>query len=128
MNAACLKCRPRPIDGLNSSPCSRQATGSPILIASSSYHHPHITTAPVATLVPPMSEPAQHVQPVQPEKTDTGQHDVQERVRYVEVSPPSGWQTMARTVREADEDKVKDCKEDIDTLLVFVSRKSGSTL
>lgn len=28
---------------------------------------------------------------------------------------------MAKTVREVDEDKVRDCKEDIDTLLVFVS-------
>ena len=70
-----------------------------------------------------MSEPVQPAQPAQPEQeTDTGQHDAQERVRYVEVSQPTGWQTMAKTVREVDEDKVKDCKEDIDTLLVFVSR------
>ena len=27
---------------------------------------------------------------------------------------------MAKTVREYDEDKIKDTKEDIDTLLVFV--------
>ena len=27
---------------------------------------------------------------------------------------------MARTVREFDEEKIRDCKEDIDTLLVFV--------
>ena len=27
---------------------------------------------------------------------------------------------MAKTIRELDEDKVKDYKEDIDTLLVFV--------
>ena len=27
---------------------------------------------------------------------------------------------MAKTIREVDEDKVKDYKEDIDTLLVFV--------
>ena len=42
-------------------------------------------------------------------------------IRYVEVLPPSGWQTMAKNVREIDEDKVRNCKEDIDTLLVFVS-------
>ena len=29
---------------------------------------------------------------------------------------------MAKTIREVDEDKVKDFKEDIDTLLVFVRR------
>lgn len=31
---------------------------------------------------------------------------------------------MAKTVREVDEDKVRDCKEDIDTLLVFVSGRT----
>ena len=75
-----------------------------------------------------MSQPYQPAQSVQPEKTDTGRHEAQERVRYVEVSPPSGWQTMAKTVREVDEDKVKACKEDIDTLLVFVSCQSSFPL
>lgn len=28
---------------------------------------------------------------------------------------------MAKTIRDKDEDKIKDYKEDIDTLLVFVS-------
>lgn len=46
-------------------------------------------------------------------------------VRYVEVSPPAGWQTMARAVRDIDEDKVQDCKEDIDTLLVFAGLYSA---
>jgi hypothetical protein len=32
----------------------------------------------------------------------------------------TGWHTMAKAVREHDELKVKDVKEDIDTLLVFV--------
>lgn len=31
------------------------------------------------------------------------------------------WQTMVETVRSADTHKVDDTKEDIDTLLVFVS-------
>jgi hypothetical protein len=35
-------------------------------------------------------------------------------------SGTTGWTAMAKTVRGVDEDKVKDCKEDIDTLLVFV--------
>lgn len=46
---------------------------------------------------------------------------LQDSVRYV-VAGPTGWAAMAKTLREVDEDKVKDCKEDIDTLLVFVSR------
>lgn len=29
---------------------------------------------------------------------------------------------MAKTVRDFDEEKIRDCKEDIDTLLVFVSK------
>lgn len=31
------------------------------------------------------------------------------------------WPTMAAKVLKVDEDKVQDCKEDIDTLMVFVS-------
>ena len=34
----------------------------------------------------------------------------------------NGWHVMAKAVRDLDELKVKDIKEDIDTLLVFVSR------
>lgn len=52
---------------------------------------------------------------------------LQDRLRYAEVAPPTGWQTMDKTVREIDENKVRDCKEDIDTVLVFVSlTTSGS--
>ena len=29
---------------------------------------------------------------------------------------------MAKTVRDVDEEKIEDCKDDIDTLLVFVSK------
>ena len=36
------------------------------------------------------------------------------------MSGATGWGAMARTVRDIDEDKIRDCKEDIDTLLVFV--------
>lgn len=42
-------------------------------------------------------------------------------VRYVLAGQPTGWAAMAETVRAYDEEKVKDTKEDIDTLLVFVS-------
>ncbi|EKM61800.1 uncharacterized protein PHACADRAFT_85211, partial [Phanerochaete carnosa HHB-10118-sp] len=31
----------------------------------------------------------------------------------------AGWGTTVKTVRAIDEDKIRDCKEDIDTLLVF---------
>ncbi|KAI0088766.1 hypothetical protein BDY19DRAFT_145576 [Irpex rosettiformis] len=32
---------------------------------------------------------------------------------------PTGWSAMSKVVRDFDEEKVKECKEDIDTLLVF---------
>ncbi|THG95081.1 hypothetical protein EW026_g6501 [Hermanssonia centrifuga] len=37
----------------------------------------------------------------------------------------TGWPEMAETLRQVDEDKVKDYKEDIDTLLVFAGLFSG---
>lgn len=43
-------------------------------------------------------------------------------MKYIEVQPSSSWLKMAKTVRDVDEDKVRDTKEDIDTLLVFVRR------
>lgn len=33
----------------------------------------------------------------------------------------SGWASVAKAIREVDEEKVRDYKEDIDTILVFVS-------
>lgn len=33
----------------------------------------------------------------------------------------SGWATVAKSINEVDEQKIKDYKEDIDTILVFVS-------
>lgn len=42
-------------------------------------------------------------------------------IRYVLSGQPTGWAAMASQVRDFDEEKVKDTKEDIDTLLVFVS-------
>lgn len=33
----------------------------------------------------------------------------------------SGWAAIAKCIREVDEEKIKDYKEDIDTILVFVS-------
>ncbi|THG99340.1 hypothetical protein EW026_g2989 [Hermanssonia centrifuga] len=43
----------------------------------------------------------------------------EENVRYVSTGAPTGWAAMARTMRDVDEEKIRDCKEDIDTLLVF---------
>lgn len=42
-------------------------------------------------------------------------------VRYVLSGQPTGWAAMGKEVREFDEEKVRNSKEDIDTLLVFVS-------
>ena len=53
-----------------------------------------------------------------------GDPPVQAEVRYVLSGQPKGWAAMAVVTREFDEEKIQDCKEDIDTLLVFVSRFS----
>ena len=49
-------------------------------------------------------------------------------VRYVLSGQPTGWAAMAAKVREFDEEKIKDTKEDVDTLLVFVRYQSLSLL
>lgn len=43
-------------------------------------------------------------------------------IRFIQPSSPpeSGWPALYRSVRDADVTKVDDCREDIDTLLVFV--------
>ena len=43
-------------------------------------------------------------------------------MKYIEVQNTTGlrWQTIAKSVREIDEEKIKEAKDDIDTLLVFV--------
>ena len=46
--------------------------------------------------------------------------DSDTNVRYVLSGKPTGWSAMAGEVRNFDEERVKDTKEDIDTLLVFV--------
>lgn len=40
------------------------------------------------------------------------------------TSGATGWSAMTKTVRDIDEDKIRDCKEDIDTLLVFVRTRA----
>ncbi|KAJ3523948.1 hypothetical protein NM688_g8642 [Phlebia brevispora] len=46
---------------------------------------------------------------------DTGSHGARDNTK----AGASGWSNLARTVREVDEARIRDCKEDIDTLLVF---------
>ncbi|KAI0688599.1 hypothetical protein BC835DRAFT_1284369, partial [Cytidiella melzeri] len=41
------------------------------------------------------------------------------RTQYVLSGRPTGWAAIDRVIRDYDEEKVRDCKEDIDTLLVF---------
>ena len=47
----------------------------------------------------------------------------QDNVQLVEIRNPegSGWSAMSKSVRDYDEEEIKYYKEDIDTLLVFVS-------
>ena len=47
--------------------------------------------------------------------------DSEPKVQYVLSGQPTGLAAMANAVREYDDERVENCKEDIDTLLVFVS-------
>ena len=51
--------------------------------------------------------------------------ELEPEVKYVLSGQPTGWWAAAKDVREFDVEKVTSCKEDIDTLLVFVSRTSS---
>ncbi len=50
---------------------------------------------------------------------------LEKTIQVVLAGQPTGWTAMAHAVRNFDEEKVKDCKEDVDTLLVFVCDLSG---
>ena len=45
-------------------------------------------------------------------------------IKYILSGQPTGWWAAAKDVREFDIEKVQSCREDIDTLLVFVSHAS----
>ena len=47
--------------------------------------------------------------------------DAKPQVQYVLSGQPTGMAAMAIAVREYDDERVESCKDDIDTLLVFVS-------
>ena len=47
--------------------------------------------------------------------------DSESKVRYVLSGQPTGLTALAQAVREYDLETIQNCKEDIDTLLVFVS-------
>ncbi len=67
-------------------------------------------------LVPVMEGPLADLQEKQTKDSST----TESNVRYVLSGQPTGWTAMAQAMRDYDEDKVKDTKEDIDTLLTFV--------
>ncbi len=41
-------------------------------------------------------------------------------IELADQKKPDSWLRLSNTLRQYDQDKVQDCKEDIDTLLVFV--------
>ena len=41
-------------------------------------------------------------------------------IAAIRAGHATGWAAVAQTVHDSDEQQVQDCKEDIDTLLVFV--------
>lgn len=47
------------------------------------------------------------------------------KTRYVLSGQPTGWAAMPKVAQDFDQEKIQNCKEDIDTLLVFVSEILG---
>lgn len=63
------------------------------------------------------------------DKRFVGKSDFAPELKHIQIDPApeilygreSGWAAVARSIRDIDEQKIKDYKEDIDTILVFVS-------
>lgn len=53
-------------------------------------------------------------------RTEVIMYPVDAYSTQVPEPPASGWPELHKTVRTADINKVDDCRDDIDTLLVFV--------
>lgn len=55
---------------------------------------------------------------------------VQDEVQLVEIRNPegTGWSAMSKAVREYDEEEIGYYKDDIDTLLVFVSSRGSDVV
>lgn len=52
----------------------------------------------------------------------------EEPIKYVLSGQPTGWAAMAQVMRDFDQERLEDCKDDMDTLLVFVSTTPLFTL
>ena len=61
--------------------------------------------------------------------TQDGPKDEVDRVHRVRMEPErTGWAKLYDLVRQVDKDRVEDIRDDIDTLLVFVSSLSSANL
>lgn len=59
--------------------------------------------------------------PARMKELDLLQASLRPKTKYVLAGLPTGWVAMETIMREFDEEKLDNCKEDLDTLLVFVS-------
>lgn len=55
-------------------------------------------------------------------------HNSIENAPDISDKSESGWAAVGKSIREVDEEKIRDYKEDIDTILVFVSRRLANTV
>ena len=60
---------------------------------------------------------------IPPSQTTSELHSLlkEHETKYVLSGQPTGWAAISKQVRDFDEEKVQNCKDDVDTLLVFVS-------
>jgi hypothetical protein len=69
---------------------------------------------------PPVAVPGQTPQPLPSQRDSTLPPTYIQLSGGPHLNVGTGWSAMARIVREVDAQKIQDCKEDIDTILVFV--------
>jgi hypothetical protein len=57
---------------------------------------------------------------MEPNKSQSDDSGPSRQASFIISGQPTGWAAMAETMRAYDEDKVKDVKEDMDGLFIFV--------
>lgn len=85
--------------------------GSHVSLAQSHHSNPR-TVSPVPTVPEPAEKP-----PVIQEL----RHELIDSAPDLDDESESGWAAIAKSINDVDEQKIRDHKEDIDTILVFVS-------
>ncbi|KAI0089543.1 hypothetical protein BDY19DRAFT_993133 [Irpex rosettiformis] len=114
-------CRWKEEEGRNNANIVQETSGttSSTGVTNAQYAQSGQATGVAMDTVTPLSDGEQgnnDLNPVQKESEDTSNTG---KTQYVLSGQPTGWAAMDKVIHEYDENKVKECKDDIDNLLVF---------